>query len=114
MGDSRTHGDQGLPWLEAANDENGTRRDLAAKMLWTLFALLLISSVAVVSYVAGRGSRQEPLEPGGETVQWHGRSRRRCPPPCRRLLPLRPTWRRPRRSPDCSTPSQYDDCDGCC
>jgi hypothetical protein len=68
MGDSRTHGDQGLPWLEAANDENGTRRDLAAKMLWTLFALLLISSVAVVSYVAGRGSRQEPLEPGGETV----------------------------------------------
>jgi hypothetical protein len=57
MGDSRTHGDQGLPWLEAANDENGTRRDLAAKMLWTLFALLLISSVAVVPMlpVAVRG-----------------------------------------------------------
>jgi hypothetical protein len=67
MSDSRTQGDQRLPWPEAAGDEDSAYSDLAAKMLRALFALLLITSVAVVSYLAGRASLQEPLRLGGES-----------------------------------------------
>jgi hypothetical protein len=68
MGDGRTHGDQRLPWPEAVNDENGMQSDLAGKVFWALFALLLMSAVAVVSYLTGRGSRQEPIVFGSETL----------------------------------------------
>ncbi len=68
MGEARTHGDRRLPWPEAVDDENGAQSDLVGKMLWALFALLLITGVAVFSYLAGRTSRQEPIELGSETL----------------------------------------------
>jgi hypothetical protein len=69
MGGSRTQGDQRLPWSQAA-DDNGdwAHSDLVSKMLWALFALLLMTTVAVVSYLAGHASLQEPLRFGGETT----------------------------------------------
>ena len=68
MGDGSTHGNQRLPWLSGANDENEPHSELAAKMLWALFALLLLTSVALVSYLAGRASVREPLRLVGATV----------------------------------------------
>lgn len=67
MGDRRTHDDQRLLWPQAVEDENGAQSDLVGKVLWALFALLLMGSVAVVSYLTGRGSRQEPIGLGGNT-----------------------------------------------
>ena len=68
MSDSRTQDDQRLPRPETVEDENGEQGDLADKVLWALFAILLMSSVAVVSYLTGRASRQEPIELGSKTL----------------------------------------------
>ena len=72
MSDSRTQDDQRLPWPETVEDENGEHGDLAEKVLWALFAMLLMSSVAGVSYLTGRASRQEPIELGAMPCPWRG------------------------------------------
>lgn len=60
MGDGGALGDQRPAWREGVANENERRSDFAGKLLWALFALLLITAVSVISYIAGRTSRDEP------------------------------------------------------
>lgn len=68
MSDGRTYGDQRLPWLGGVDNEDGPRGVSAKKMLAALLALFLIAGFGVISYLAGRGSRQEPIRLGRETL----------------------------------------------
>ncbi len=47
MSDGRAYDDQGLPWLEAVDDEDGPRGVSARKMLFAL--LLMVLAVAIVA-----------------------------------------------------------------
>ncbi|MDQ3078860.1 MAG: hypothetical protein M3R03_02540 [Pseudomonadota bacterium] len=66
MGDGRTYGDHRRPSLEGAGDESGPRDVFARRMPAALLALFLIAGVGVISYLAGRASRQEPFRSGRE------------------------------------------------
>ena len=68
MSDGRAYDDQGLPWLEAVDDEDGPR-GISAKKMFVALMMVVVAAAIVAGTFFGLGRRDSVIEGAPELIR---------------------------------------------